>query len=234
MLQNKHTRAAGMPRLDATEIDAKAQIKEYKEALIVDAAAKLFHEKGFQRTTIDDIAAALGYTKPFIYTYFSSKYSILERVFDRIYEEVVSAASIEGLEQAPPDRRLRHFVSGYIRKNLEQPEFSAVLLEDEKSLSAEKLEDMRVKQRRFDDQLAALIDQCARAAGVRISEPKLAALSVSGMVRCLHRWYSPNGRLSIEQVCEELTDVAMRIAGIPAEPLPTPQPRAARAVTACK
>jgi TetR/AcrR family transcriptional regulator, cholesterol catabolism regulator len=220
MLQEKSRRAGNAARSDAAEINAKAQIKEYKETLIIDAAAKLFYEKGFQRTTIDDIAASLGFTKPFVYTYFSSKHSILERLFDRIYDQVLqSATSFDESADARPEQRLRYFVNGYIRKNLEQPQFAAVLLEEEKNLGEEKLEYMRIKQRGFDDQLASLIAACAEAAGSYIAEPKLAALSISGMVRCLHRWYSPQGRMSIEQVCEELTNISMRIAGIPAEPL---------------
>ncbi|MBU9628055.1 TetR/AcrR family transcriptional regulator [Burkholderia multivorans] len=220
MVQEKGKRGASSAKSDAPEINAKAQIKEYKETLIIDAAAKLFYEKGFQRTTIDDIAASLGFTKPFVYTYFTSKHSILERLFDRIYDQVLqSATNFDGPSHAHPEQRLRHFVYGYIRKNLEQPQFAAVLLEEEKNLSAEKLEYMRVKQHGFDDQLAQLIAECAEAVGSYIAEPKLAALSISGMVRCLHRWYSPEGRMTIEQVCEELTNISMRIAGVPPEPL---------------
>ncbi|WP_454690464.1 TetR/AcrR family transcriptional regulator [Achromobacter aloeverae] len=229
MLQEREGRAGNSARLETVEIDAKAQIKEYKESLIIDAAARLFYEKGFQRTTIDDIAAALGFTKPFVYTYFTSKHSILVRLFDRIYDQVIqSATHFDDLADAPPAQRLRHFLSEYIRKNLEQPQFSAVLLEEEKNLSPEKLEDMRVKLRAFDDQLMGLIKESAQAAGVEVAEPKLVALSISGMVRSVHRWYSPKGRLSIEEVCDELTNIAMRAVGLPAESLAAPPPKTAR------
>ena len=72
--------------------EVKVRIREHKESLIIEAAAKLFSEKGFQRTTLDDICAALGVTKPFVYTYFKSKDSILERLFEQVSDGVLESA----------------------------------------------------------------------------------------------------------------------------------------------
>mgnify|MGYP003342066505 CR=1 FL=1 len=53
------------------------EILAYKRERILQEAVKLFYERGFTGTTLDDIAAALGVTKPFIYTHFRSKVDLL-------------------------------------------------------------------------------------------------------------------------------------------------------------
>jgi AcrR family transcriptional regulator len=199
---------------EVVEGSAKLQIREYKESLVINAAAKLFYERGFQRTTLDDIAAALGVTKPFIYTYFKSKHSILERLFDKVYEEVYETAT-DFQKLAEPDvvRRFEHFVSSYIRKNIEQRTFSAILLEEEKNLSAEKIADIRKKQHEFDKVLSDLVLEGVSAGLFQVEDASIASLSISGMVRWTHRWYSPAGRLSADEVCATLTRTALRMVG---------------------
>ncbi len=56
------------------------EITAYKRERILGEAVKLFYERGFSGTTLDDIAGALGVTKPFIYTHFRSKVELLEAV----------------------------------------------------------------------------------------------------------------------------------------------------------
>ena len=56
---------------------------EFKENLIVDAAEKLFQNKGFEETTMDDIAKQAEYTKPTLYKYFKSKEEIFLSVYLR-------------------------------------------------------------------------------------------------------------------------------------------------------
>lgn len=194
--------------------NAKTQVKEYKESLILDAAAKLFAEKGFQRTTIDDLGAALGVTKPFIYTYFESKHRILERLFDRVYHEVYERVTApEAGEPSDPLGRFKYFMSWYLRVNLEQRQFSANLLEEEKNLSPEKIEEIRHMQRTFDDLLAKLVQDGVAAGVFHVDEPKLASLALSGMVRWTHRWYSPAGRLTLDELIAQLVEIALRVVG---------------------
>ncbi len=48
----------------------REEISAYKRDRILEEAVKLFYERGFSGTTLDDIAGKLGVTKPFIYTHF--------------------------------------------------------------------------------------------------------------------------------------------------------------------
>ncbi len=71
-----------MPR---TEEQFK-KMREKTSGKIIDAALKLFSEKGFHGTSINDIAKEAGISKGLIYNYFESKYSILEGIFSELLE----------------------------------------------------------------------------------------------------------------------------------------------------
>jgi len=58
----------------------REEITAYKKERILEEAVKLFYERGFSGTTLDDIAGKLGVTKPFIYTHFRSKVELLEAI----------------------------------------------------------------------------------------------------------------------------------------------------------
>lgn len=62
---------------------------------VAEAARRLFLERGFLRTTSDDIAAELGISKATLYRAFPAKEEILRRVVREIMEEIL--AGVEGL-----------------------------------------------------------------------------------------------------------------------------------------
>ncbi|MCA6123181.1 TetR family transcriptional regulator [Bradyrhizobium sp. WSM 1704] len=195
-------------------MSVKQHIKEYKRELVLEAAAKLFYEKGFQKTTIDDIGAALGVTKPFIYTYFENKYAILEQLFDQSYGDLyVDLTQVLNDKKGSAKDRLQRFVALYVAKNIEYQKFSAIMLEEEKSLSSKKIGDIRRKQRDFDARLARLIEEGASNGEFHVSDPMIASLAISGMVRWTHRWYSPQGRLSVADLTRTMSDLALNLVG---------------------
>ncbi|ODM76743.1 TetR/AcrR family transcriptional regulator [Bradyrhizobium elkanii] len=195
-------------------MSVKQHIKEYKRELILEAAAKLFYEKGFQKTTIDDIGAALGVTKPFIYTYFDNKYAILEQLFDQSYGDLyVDLTQLLGNKKGAARDRLQQFVTLYVAKNIEYQKFSAIMLEEEKSLSPKKVGDIRRKQRDFDTKLARLIEEGVSNGEFHVGDPMIASLAISGMVRWTHRWYSPQGRLSAAELTKTMGDLALNLVG---------------------
>lgn len=195
-------------------MSVKEHIKEYKRELILNAASKLFYEKGFQKTTIDDIGAALGVTKPFIYTYFENKYAILEQLFDQAFHDLYAdVIKVLNNKEGTPQDRLQRFVTVYVEKNIERQKITAIMLEEEKNLNAKKVADIRRKQREFDTKLARLIEEGVSSGVFHVNDPMIASLAISGMVRWTHRWYSPQGRLSVSELTQNLSTLALNLVG---------------------
>ena len=74
----------------------REEILAYKRERILEEAVKLFYERGFTGTTLDDIAAELGVTKPFIYTHFRSKTDLLAALCKPTIELSLEAVARRG------------------------------------------------------------------------------------------------------------------------------------------
>jgi AcrR family transcriptional regulator len=89
-------------RLDGRTRDARAKRRDARQALL-DAAAKVFVERGYRDATIDEIAAAAGYSKGAVYWHFDGKddlfFALLDERVDRPMRE-----AMEMLSSAPPER----------------------------------------------------------------------------------------------------------------------------------
>lgn len=69
--------------------------KRMTRALLLDNALKLFAEKGYQATTIEDIAGAAGTTRTTFYLHFASKSELLADLLKQVADEVVSADEVK-------------------------------------------------------------------------------------------------------------------------------------------
>jgi len=76
----------------------KQQEYDFKRNLIIDAAKIIFFDKGFESSTIDDIAKEAGYSKGSIYSYFKSKNEICFSLVNNYYYKIVNIMSKISLE----------------------------------------------------------------------------------------------------------------------------------------
>jgi AcrR family transcriptional regulator len=85
---------------------AKRLPTEERRVLIVEAAGRLFGERGYEATRLDDVAAAAGVTKPILYRHFDSKNELYLALLERHRDDLGSFA--EAIPpQGPPEERLR-------------------------------------------------------------------------------------------------------------------------------
>lgn len=75
-----------------------------RELQMLEAAARLFGEKGFEATSMDDVAHACGVTKPMVYSYFESKEGLYRAMIHRAGDHLVSAFLEIGTETDPAKR----------------------------------------------------------------------------------------------------------------------------------
>src|ERR1700687_1994873 len=111
----------------------REEISAYKRDRILEEAVKLFYERGFSGTTLDDIAGKLGVTKPFIYTHFRSKVELLEAIcrptIEMSLEAIRQAAETDGSVTS----RLQAGVISFTRVVLQRQANIAVYFREEKN-----------------------------------------------------------------------------------------------------
>lgn len=111
------------------DIATRALQREQTRSKLVEAAQRVFATSGYERATVDDVAAAAGYSKGAYYFHFSTKEEILLELL-RTWTEERSARleSSRGPEQ-PPAVVLMEMVEGFLSYENSDPEWPALLLE---------------------------------------------------------------------------------------------------------
>lgn len=185
------------------------EVRTFKRERVLEEAKRLFHERGFTGTSIDAIAESLKVTKPFIYTYFDSKQALLEEIHERAMRALLEGLDSVLADERPPPEQLRRLVEWYVRFTIENREDTATMMNEGRYLSADILERMRKQHRRFDRALTDLI-KVGREHGVfDVEDPEMAAFAIIGGIRWMHRWYKPEGRLTINQLCCDMAILAL-------------------------
>jgi AcrR family transcriptional regulator len=201
---------------DAATMDSvgmKEEVREFKRNRILSIATELFHERGFQGVSIDALAEKLNVTKPFIYTYFQNKHALLEEMYERAIVGLLHGLDEVLKTPAVPEEQLARLVEHYVRQNVENRALTAVFLNEERNLNPQALEKFRIAQRNFDKQLRGLIQRGIDNGVFTVDDATVAAMSIDGMVRWVHRWYQPEGRLSIDELCSKMSGLALNLLG---------------------
>jgi AcrR family transcriptional regulator len=189
------------------------EILAYKRERILEEAVKLFYARGFNGTTLDDIAAELGVTKPFIYTHFRSKVDLLAALckptIEMSLEAVRAGASLPGTAS----ERLFHAVFGFTKVVLQRQANIAIYFREEKNLSDSALEEINDLRKRFDRLLSDLLEQGVTAGEFDVRDVRLAALAIGGMISWAYTWHRPSGRLTLDDMGAEMARLALRMVG---------------------
>ena len=185
-----------------------------KRERILRAAEALFAKQGYAATTMEQIVAALGMTKPFVYYYFRNKQEIFETLswaptvacFTSMDfpEDDLRPAHVkleEGLRRLI-GATLTHYPSAffpYREPQVYRPEYRAAQTE--------------IAQH-FYERMCALLEQGRADGMLEFNETKITALAACSLPGFLFNWYRPDGRLPQEAVVEELTQLACRVIGL--------------------
>ena len=194
-----------------------------RRAEICRTAAQIFRDRGFDATSVSDIARALGLTKAGLYHYFESKEALLFEIMrfglDRVREEVV----IPARAIRDPEQRLRQLVVRHARITTRGQGAVAHLGDEIRALPAPARRQIEQRHRIYFDLVRDTLSQLKRAGRLRDVDVTVAAFSVIGMILWLPRWFRQDGRLSQDEVAEHIADLAL--GGLIVD---RPRPRRAR------
>ena len=177
---------------------------------ILEAAVLIFSQKGFHATSMQDIAEAVNLQKASLYHHVSSKQEILVELLDQALDLLIDQIQYVLEQPLPPDEKLRQAVSVYLTTLINNRERAAVLLMEHRSLDPE-LHTRHIPRRdRFERLWRDLIYQGLSQGVFECTDPALTARALLGMMNWTITWYKPEGRLSADEIAENIADLALR------------------------
>lgn len=191
----------------ATQADRTDSRRRKREALLL-AAVRMFNERGYHATSLDDVAASLGVTKPTIYRYLGNKEAVIFECLRRGLDELNAAAALARRQEGRSIERLRMFLCHYAHINMN--DFGRCTIRTgEEYLGEESAAQIRAMKRQVDATLRELIAGGIADGDLRPVNVTYAAFALAGALNWPARWFDPAGADTPENVADALIDILL-------------------------
>lgn len=171
---------------------------------LLSAAARLFRQQGFDRTTVRDIARETGIQSGSLFHHFSSKEDILFAVMMEVIRFNTDRLSdaVSGVDD--PVEQLRRLIRAELQSIVgDTGEAMTVLVYEWRCLAPEHQQEALaardIYERIWLDTLAALRD-----AGLMSAQPLIIRRLINGMTSWASNWFDPSGPLDLDGLAEEI------------------------------
>ena len=191
----------------------KDQLRNVKKERIMAEAQHLFYTNGYRGTSLDAIAEAMHVTKPFVYGVYDKKTDILFEIHLQSIHGSLEAVEGGAASCGTVSDRLAEVARRLTRVCIEHREAVAVFFREENSLEPDQLKVIAELKGRFDDALTRLLEEGAKSGEFNLLDARTSTLAIGGMVSWSYVWYRPHGRLSTEELMEQMAQYALRIVG---------------------
>ena len=178
---------------------------------ILRTAARLFQQRGYDATSMNDVAAALKLSKGGLYHHFQSKDEILFEIMDHAMEITQDRVlnPVRGI--ADPEERLRALIRLHIEVVLSPRDREiTVMLHENHPLPPSLRKRINARKKdyiHFLESLMAEVQNKARNQAKGRVSPRAAAFALLGMINWIYQWYKPEGELQAQNLIPQFTDL---------------------------
>lgn len=182
---------------------------------IYEVAAQLFCDKGFDATSMSDIADAVGITKAGIYHFVPGGkkdllFGVMNYGMDQLEERVIAPAR----PITDAEKRLRSIITNHSRlitggSGPDGHSPVTIVVDEVAGLAPAQLRKINQRKRAYLDLVRGTLQQLKDEGKLKDIDLTVAAFSLIGMMLWLSRWFQPGGRLTSEQVADEIAKIAL-------------------------
>ncbi|WP_042356643.1 TetR/AcrR family transcriptional regulator [Bacillus rubiinfantis] len=184
---------------------------EKKKNDIIRSAISIIAEKGYEKTTMEEIAAQLLMTKGSMYYYFKNKEELLFACHMMIIEpsiEVIKEFKHRDLE---PDEKIKGLIKDYIMFEISEKSMFNVAGKLDQTFSAKYLEKILKKRDEFNHIFDELIWEGIEAGVFKNVNVKMARMMILAGMNSVQSWYKQDGTMKPEEIAEIHADYLVKI-----------------------
>jgi AcrR family transcriptional regulator len=170
---------------------------------LLDVAVAVFNERGYDATSMEELAARLGVTKSAIYHHVPGKVELLRLALDRALDALFAVTAEPGAVSGRAIDRLEHVVRGSVRVLAAELPFVTLLLRVRGNSPVEQA--ALARRREFDRIVTDLVRAAEVQGDVRPDvDPAVTSRLLFGTVNSLTEWFRPGGTLTADDLADAL------------------------------
>jgi AcrR family transcriptional regulator len=181
---------------------------------ILRTSARLFQQRGYDATSMNDVAAALKLSKGGLYHHFQSKDQILFEIMNHAMDLTEERVLAPARAIADPEQRLRALIRLHIEVVLSPADREiTVMLHENHPLAPVLRKRINIRKKEYVHFVENLIAEVQKARQSKGSvSPRAAAFALLGMINWIYQWHKPEGELQTHNLVPQFT--ALVFAGI--------------------
>jgi len=186
----------------------KSALNNERLAEVYRTAAQIILRKGYDATSINDIANALGMTKAGLYHYINGKKELLFDIMNFGLDELDEEVATPARSIADPRERLRFIVASHAQLVTRGQGAITILVDEITALTPAQNRIITRRKRDYFNRLRDLLNELKSQGKLHDVDTTAATFSLLGMINWLSRWFRQDGALTQEQVAEQIVRIA--------------------------
>ncbi|PTB99082.1 TetR family transcriptional regulator [Marinobacter sp. Z-F4-2] len=177
---------------------------------VLSNAARLFREKGFERTSLKEIAEACNMLPGSLYYRYNSKEALLVELMRRGVDLVTAEVKSAYASSDDPVERLRLCINAHLRALLLDSDAVYVLLFEWRALGPEARKEIIELRDQYESLWAEILETMIEQGVVRKNvDGRLLRLIGLGALNWVATWFDPNGAQSLDAIGDLIWQIAM-------------------------
>jgi TetR/AcrR family transcriptional regulator, cholesterol catabolism regulator len=179
-----------------------------KQQMVVLQAARVFAARGYDQTSIQDLAEEIGLAAGGLYHYIGSKEQLLIRICDQLMDPLLERARELLAAPAEPEAQLRALTGLWVAHVVEHRDHMLVFQQERHTIErGEQWRGVRSSRKQFERLVEDVLERLAQAGRLRLADRRLALSALLGMVNHTAQWFRPRGRLRPADVAQGYVDL---------------------------
>jgi TetR/AcrR family transcriptional regulator, cholesterol catabolism regulator len=189
-----------------TNVPAADKRFEIQLERLLEHAARIFCEKGYEGASMRGLSRACGMSLAGLYHYFSSKEELLYLIQKHAFNTIIDQARQRLEASSDPEERVRIFIENHLEYFLANKEAMKVLTHEDETLKNGRGAEIRAIKREYYRICLDLLEDLRRAQGLEFSG-RLAVLSLFGMINWIYTWHNPRSDEGATILAREMGDI---------------------------
>jgi AcrR family transcriptional regulator len=174
-----------------------------RQAEVVLGAARVFAERGYDQTSVPQLAEELGIGAGSLYHYFGGKEQLLIAICDQLMDPLLARAQEILDAGTPPREQLGALVEAWVAHVVEHRDHMLVFQQERHVIDhGDQWRGVRDARKRFERIVEQLLVELHDRGETLLDDPRLSLSALLGMVNHTAQWYRPRGRLTAREIAD--------------------------------